>query len=565
MSIYSFSMLTIAVVTFGLAIFVLFANRKPLLNKIFVLLLFCLAGWSSFLFLLYEYARTPQEGLIFTRSAHIAGLFTPVFLFHFTLLFFGKIREKQKTLTVVYLIAFLLLGFMTSRFFIRGITTKFGLYSPIPGIVYPFYIFFYAFLVLYSLIYYFYCYRISTGVKKVRAKYMILAILFGFGGGATAFLRPFFDLPPLHGFFIPFYASVITYAILKYRLIEISVIIRKGIIYSFLVIFITSLLVLGLFLGYEIFQKVFGVSPWLVALGISVIMVLSFPRLENLIATATDKIFFKARYDYQKALEQASRAIASVIRLDEALSLLFSVLTKTVKTKDPKIFIFDYANKKFIAKTPQKIKGILEVDPASPLIKFAKKTKTPILFEEINYRLSESSLKEEEREELKEVIKELKRIESFLIIPLVSKEEMVGFLSLGPKLSGEPFSTTDLTLLTTLANQTAIAFKNARLIEELEKSRRILKETSEVLEIRVRARTRQLREQAKVLKRENERKTKELRERLRELERFHRLTVGRELKMMELKRQIKKMEAQLKEMKLRLEKYEKTHSKAKKR
>jgi HAMP domain-containing protein len=96
--------------------------------------------------------------------------------------------------------------------------------------------------------------------------------------------------------------------------------------------------------------------------------------------------------------------------------------------------------------------------------------------------------------------------------------------------------------------------------ERLKRSREALEDVKIALQIQVKARTRQLAEQAEVLRKENERKTKALRERLEELERFHRLTVGRELKMMELKEKIKKMEVQLKEANLKLKKYEKRRS-----
>ena len=55
-----------------------------------------------------------------------------------------------------------------------------------------------------------------------------------------------------------------------------------------------------------------------------------------------------------------------------------------------------------------------------------------------------------------------------LYIPLISKEDLVGFLTVGPKLSGASYSGDDRLTLTTLANQTAVAVENARLYEELE-------------------------------------------------------------------------------------------------
>jgi len=66
-----------------------------------------------------------------------------------------------------------------------------------------------------------------------------------------------------------------------------------------------------------------------------------------------------------------------------------------------------------------------------------------------------------------------------------------------------------------------------------------IEEVKIILDIRVRAKTRQFQEEAQNFEDKFKQKTKELMERLNELERFHRLTVGRELKMIELKKELK--------------------------
>ena len=94
-------------------------------------------------------------------------------------------------------------------------------------------------------------------------------------------------------------------------------------------------------------------------------------------------------------------------------------------------------------------------------------------------------------------------------------------------------------------------FRERRLLQEksqkLEEAKAKLEEINTVLEIRVRARTSQLKEQAETLKKKNEEKTKELKERFAELEKFHKLTVGRELKMIELKKEIERLKEKIKE------------------
>lgn len=84
---------------------------------------------------------------------------------------------------------------------------------------------------------------------------------------------------------------------------------------------------------------------------------------------------------------------------------------------------------------------------------------------------------------------------------------------------------------------------------ELKESRAGLEEQAQVLEIRVKARTIQLRELNKQLEARVKERTKELQDRIDELEKFHKLTVGREMKMIELKRQLKKAQQKIKQLK----------------
>ena len=77
---------------------------------------------------------------------------------------------------------------------------------------------------------------------------------------------------------------------------------------------------------------------------------------------------------------------------------------------------------------------------------------------------------------------------------------------------------------------------------ELDKTKIALEEAKTILEIKVKARTRELRELAEKREEEIQERTKELQDQVKELERFQRLTVGRELKMIELKKKIRELE-----------------------
>jgi len=86
-----------------------------------------------------------------------------------------------------------------------------------------------------------------------------------------------------------------------------------------------------------------------------------------------------------------------------------------------------------------------------------------------------------------------------------------------------------------------------KMLGDLKASKSHLEESKNVLEIKVAARTRELKGLNVNLEERVGERTKQLKERVDELEAFHRVTVGRETKMMELKKEIKELEQKLKE------------------
>jgi signal transduction histidine kinase len=73
--------------------------------------------------------------------------------------------------------------------------------------------------------------------------------------------------------------------------------------------------------------------------------------------------------------------------------------------------------------------------------------------------------------ELNQVTEQMSSLEAEVSIPLTSKGQLVGIMNLSHKFDKDIYSQEDIDLLTTLANQTAIALENARLYEDLKKSK----------------------------------------------------------------------------------------------
>jgi len=88
-----------------------------------------------------------------------------------------------------------------------------------------------------------------------------------------------------------------------------------------------------------------------------------------------------------------------------------------------------------------------------------------------------------------------------------------------------------------------------QMTEELKKYHSASEESKAILQIKVKARTKELEELAEGLEGKVKDRTKQLEKRLNELEKFHKLTVGREIKMIKLKKEIQKLKSKDKELK----------------
>lgn len=79
----------------------------------------------------------------------------------------------------------------------------------------------------------------------------------------------------------------------------------------------------------------------------------------------------------------------------------------------------------------------------------------------------------------------------------------------------------------------------------IEVQTRELEKMRDLLEVRVKERTKELKELAESLEEQVKKRTKELRSKMEELEKFNKLATGRELKMLELKKEIKRLTDEL--------------------
>jgi signal transduction histidine kinase len=103
---------------------------------------------------------------------------------------------------------------------------------------------------------------------------------------------------------------------------------------------------------------------------------------------------------------------------------------------------------------------IISLVEESPIVKHFLQDQRPLLQYDFDLLPTYRPVSSEDREWFQ-------RLEAEVYLPIFSKREWIGMLALGAKINGNRYTEEDLVTLSTLANQTAVALENARLVENL--------------------------------------------------------------------------------------------------
>jgi two-component system NtrC family sensor kinase len=302
--------------------------------------------------------------------------------------------------------------------------------------------------------------------RKNKTKYIILGL------GVAALLAQF-DLLPLAGIgsyplgnlvFIPI--LFLGFAILKHDLLEIGLMVQKGLIYSLLTGLITGCYALMIILFNQLFKGIGRTGPIYFSVFFFLVIVFVFEPLKKRVQLVIDGMLFKGKYDYQKTLMALSDAMASMLNLDEIMEKILRALTEVmyldwgyVMLGGEKVDAFQVHSQMGTRSTAKS----LSISKSSPLVQEMGRRKREVT----QYNVEECSSTCSNPSILKA---DVTKLGGTVIIPMIFKGEMNGLLVLGNKRSGDLFTSEDFELLRTLANQCAISIENAKayqLIEDL--------------------------------------------------------------------------------------------------
>ena len=449
-------LISIALLNVAIGVSVYRRNKLAPLNRAFACTALAVGLWTAAL----AWGRIqPTLFAITIRAAFSAGSLVPLGVVFFVEHFGPPSRLRTLRLRLMVLIAatFSVLSF--SPWMVSNVTSEGYGMRPLYGALHPLFAGYLVFSFGLATLTLVAKYRNCTGVQKIQGGHLFLAfiapgllatttnVLVPLVAGTSAYngLGPLFSLIMI---------AMVAHAIIRHRLMDIRIVIRRGVVYLFTFLSSAALFVLLLFGSNAILPREHGFSirDILLALVVAVL----FQSVKLRVQRVFDRYLYRDPYDYARTLRDASRALSATIDLPALLDHVGTVLARTLRPEGIAIYLLELEDRLFVPAWSSGLSSVpAQISTDSTLLS-ALTADHQILFRD---ELTGGTSSEGQYSALPI---ELEDLHAEVVVPLTEENEVIGFVVLGAKRSGDPYFSNDVDLLTTLANQAAVAVRNAQ-------------------------------------------------------------------------------------------------------
>lgn len=465
-----FFIVVAALANVGLGAFIWLKSSRNAINRYFALFSFAVAAWTVSNGLVSIYADSPW-GFIWARLAFASASLIPI-----TFLWFADVfPTAQTSISHRVLIGLSIaagLSFIVSLtpLMVRGtalIDAKLQVnYGPLhlPFGIYLVCCFGASLFILLRKL------GRLTGLANLQVRYLFAAVLLATAGATvTNLLIPlafetskFSPYGPLFG--MPMIA-IIAHAIIRHRLLDIRLVIRDGAVYVGAIV-VTASTFFGLA---EALHHVTGLQrtaiPILEAVVLAITVSIFFGPLKDRLQSALNRYVYRSSYDYQQTVRETSLRLSTMLDLQSLLGYLAGTIHRTFNVELVQIYLRDDSMRAFATRQAHSAHSWhgdvfpRRVSFDSPLTTFLGSRKQTLL--------RDDAASDQMRAHVSDAVKELQALGGEIVFPLFQEEILTGFIVVGAKRSGDPYFSSDIDLLSTLANQAAVAMKNAHLYSQV--------------------------------------------------------------------------------------------------
>jgi two-component system, NtrC family, sensor kinase len=307
-------------------------------------------------------------------------------------------------------------------------------------------------------------------IRSVTARRQLRWIVWGTALGALPFVVSY-AMPFILGF-TPWPAAEYTAillalvplafasAIVRYRLMDVEVIIKRGLVYAAALAAIAGIYAVLSWAASEWFFDGDDKRDPVIALLATLVVVLLSRPVKNAIQAGLDRVYYRDRYDYRRALVGFARDLNSDLDLFRLSERLVHRVTETLLVDRMALLLAPAPGAGASEFTPIAYAGFTTVPPALPQGSDAG-----------TRLLSGHTLTLDDPLVLRRLgpaeVEYWREAGIHYFVPCVSKEGTIAVMALGRRASSEPLSSEDMALLSAVAAQAATALENGRLYRQL--------------------------------------------------------------------------------------------------
>lgn len=246
-------------------------------------------------------------------------------------------------------------------------------------------------------------------------------------------------------------------AIIRYRLMDVEIILKRLLVYTSAVAAIVAIYVLILRAsGNEMLDGGESQHRWVIAFLATVVVILLAKPVKDGLQRAIDRAFYRDRYDYRRALVSFAGELNSDLDLNRLAERLVTRVRETIEL-DRMAFLlandagdFDVISHAGFESAPPRLAGASGIGTRLGSAHTVR----------LDDPLAATRFTAEEVEFWRDA-------GIFYFVPCITKDAAIAVLALGRRASGEPLSSEDTALVTAVAAQAATAVENGRLYRQL--------------------------------------------------------------------------------------------------
>ncbi|MDA8098677.1 MAG: GAF domain-containing protein [Nitrospiraceae bacterium] len=310
-----------------------------------------------------------------------------------------------------------------------------------------------------------------TGIKRAQLNYffhgtLIFATLGSLSAGFLQVLGGFGFEPGLTAYFSFPWVVLTFYAITRYRLFDIRIVVSNT---------LTAIVLFSLFAWahvtvYHMLEPVIDGSVALI-LSLSLVVLLFFGTpLSSRVKLLVQRTVLQDKYVYQDILRESIKAIVTILDFDELLDYIAGTIKRSLQAENVGLYLKssdgEYVLRHGMGGVVRTLQG-RSLDPA--IIELVQQAGHGVVREELERILPDDGFSFLNRN--------LREIDAELVIPLRYKGQLEGVLTVGQKGSGQHYIQSDIDLLDALAAHAAVAIENAKLYETARHAQESLQES----------------------------------------------------------------------------------------